>query len=925
MRIRDAGAAPAPLSPETLTSRRFARRSIVYFRARMPLISGTKLGPYEIVAPLGAGGMGEVYRARDTRLDRTVAVKVLPESLSNNADRLQRFEQEARVLSTLSHPNLLSIYDVGAQAGTHYLVSEFLEGQTLRGVMGADPLPSRKVSEYALQIANGLSAAHDKGIVHRDLKPENIFVTGDDHVKILDFGLAKQSQDVAALTGSNATLTTPALTAAGTVMGTVGYMSPEQVRGQTVDHRSDIFSLGAILYEMATGSRAFKGDSGVETMNAILKEDPPEIDATKLKISPGLERIVRHCLEKNPANRFQSAHDLAFAIGALSGSSSSATLAAVAAPRNKMLLPWLAAAAMAAIALIAIALLLKPRAPAERVEFAIPIQQDSSHLAISPDGLMLAFVSVDPTSGASVLGVQRIGSPTVSILAGTEGAAYPFWSPDDSYVAFFAEGKLKKIPAAGGVAQVLAPATFGRGGSWGRKGVIIYSPQAAGWMWRVNADGTNAAPLTDKMFVLAKEDSHRWPVFLPDGEHFLFLAGSFTNGHDDAIYFSSLAKKEKIMVLRTHSNPGYADGRLFFVDDKTALRSVAMDVSTGTISGEPQVIADQVGYQPSTYWGAFSVAENGTVVYNPTVGASLSILAWYDRAGKELGQVGNSGVIANPKLSPDGARLAVDIADIKANNINVWIGDLKSGASSRFTFDPAEDDVGLWSRDGATIIYRSTVENSTSIYLKQVQGMLPPKRIFTSGREGSGTQGTDDLVPTSWTSDDKQILFTHQPGAGGLRLALLSVSGGKLVPFHSANSDETNGQISPDGKWVAYSSNESGEWEIYVTSFPSGEGKWQVSRGSGTEPRWRGDGKELFYIGAKATLTAVPVSTAGAFSPGNPTPLFQTPFRNQVSSTDLFSYDVTNEGQRFLINRYAKPPQVPPLRIVLNATNPTQK
>ena len=308
----------------------------------MPLASGTKLGPYEVVSAIGAGGMGEVYRARDTRLDRTVAIKVLPQSLANDADRLLRFEQEARVLSTLSHPNLLGIYDVGAEAGIHYLVSEYLEGHTLRERMSAGLLPQRKVSEYALQIANGLAAAHDKGIVHRDLKPENIFVTSDDRVKILDFGLAKQLP-AAGLTGETATLTTPAPTAAGTVMGTVGYMSPEQVRGQAVDHRSDIFSLGAILYEMATGKRAFQGESGVETMNAILKDDPPEIDPAQIKISPGLDRIVRHCLEKNPANRFQSARDLAFALGALSGSDSTAALRAAPAQRKRSWLPWAAA------------------------------------------------------------------------------------------------------------------------------------------------------------------------------------------------------------------------------------------------------------------------------------------------------------------------------------------------------------------------------------------------------------------------------------------------------------------------------------------------------------------------------------------------------------------------------------------------------
>jgi serine/threonine protein kinase len=893
----------------------------------MALTSGTKLGPYEIVSPLGAGGMGEVYRARDTRLDRTVAIKVLPESLANDPDRLPRFEQEARVLSTLSHPNLLAIYDVGTQAGTHYLVSEYLEGQTLRERMGAGLLPQRKISEYALQLANGLAAAHDKGIVHRDLKPENIFVTRDDHVKILDFGLAKQLQGVASLTGETATLTSPAPTAAGTVMGTVGYMSPEQVRGQPIDHRSDIFSLGAILYEMVTGKKAFKGDSGVEVMNAILKDDPPEIDAAQIKVSPGLERIVRHCLEKDPANRFQSARDLAFALGALSGTDSTVALHSSPARRERSWFPWAAGVGLAFVAGAALLFLLRQEPPrVERLEFAIPIQQETSHLAISGDGRMLAFVSPDQTSGANMLGVQRIGSSAVTILPGTEGASYPFWSPDDGYVAFFADGKLKKIATSGGVPQVLASATSGRGGSWGRSGVIVFAPQASGWLWKVNADGSGLAPLTDKIFVATKEASHRWPVFLPDGNHFLFLAGSFTNsGPDDGLYLSSLAGKEKSLLVSTHSNPGYANGYLFYLDEKKSLRAVSMDASKGNTSGEPQIVADQVGYQPSTYWGAFSVAENGTVVYNPTIGAGLSVLTWYDRAGKELGHVGDIGVLSNPSLSPDDGRVAADVADAKANGVDIWISDLKHGTSSRFTFDPAEDSASIWSHDGAWVAFRSTQNTYTRIYLKQAQGMLPAKSIFDIGASGSGGNGTDDIVPNSWSLDDREILCTLQPAAGGSSLVLIPASGGKIVPFLAAKADATNGQISPDGKWVAYASNESGDWEIYVTTFPTAIGKWQVSRGGGIEPRWRGDGKEIFYIGAGATLAAVPVSTEGTFSTGNPTPLFHSQFRAQVSSTDLFTYDVTKDGRRFLVNRYAKPQQVVPLRIVLNAAAGLQK
>jgi eukaryotic-like serine/threonine-protein kinase len=893
------------------------------------LTNSTKLGPYEILAPLGAGGMGEVYRASDKRLNRTVAIKVLPESLANNGDRLHRFEQEARVLSALNHPNLLAIYDVGAENGTHYLVSEFLEGQTLRERMNAGPFSQRKLSEYALQIASGLGAAHDKGIVHRDLKPENIFITHDDRVKILDFGLAKQSQSIIGLTGETETLTSPAHTTAGTVMGTVGYMSPEQVRGQAVDARSDIFSFGAILYEMATGKRAFKGDSGVETMNAILKEDPPEIDPAQIKTSPALERIIRHCLEKNPANRFQSARDLAFALSALSGTDATSAIASPPQAHATNKRPWLVwiIAGLAVLVLIAAVVDSLQRTPqAQRMEFALPLEQDTSQVTVSPDGRMLAFVSPDPATGANVISVMPVGASEVTPLAGTEGATYPFWSPDDAYVAFFADGKLKKVPASGGVPQALAPASAGRGGSWGKQG-IIFTPDSSGWMWKINADGSGLAPFTNQIYDLSKKEaSHRWPVFLPDGDHFLFLAGTFSTLAQSDIYLSSLSHpKEKDLVVVAESNPGYADGFLFYLDQKKSLRAVRMD-RNGKVSGDAQVIADQVGYQPSTYWGAFSVAQNGTVIYNPTIGAGLSVLTWYDRSGKELGMVGDAGVLGNPNLSPDGSRVAMDVADSKSSTVNLWIQDFKSGTSSPFTFDPAEDDDPVWSRDGNWIAFRSTMNADIRIYLKQVRGMSPSKIAFDLNLAATGIGQEDDMVPNSWSLDDKEVLCTLQPVAGGSQLVLIPVSGGEMTPFLTSGSTEEDGQISPDGKWVAYASNESGDWEIYVTSFPGAIGKWQVSRGGGTEPHWRADGKEIFYIGPRAMMTAVSVSAAGGtFSSGNPQPLFQTQFRAPVSSSDLFRYDVSKDGQRFLVDRYTRPPNVTPVHIILNSTSALPK
>ncbi|MEQ1353688.1 MAG: protein kinase [Candidatus Acidiferrum sp.] len=885
----------------------------------MSLPNGTKLGPYEIVSPIGAGGMGEVYLGRDTRLERTVAIKVLPEALALDNDRLQRFEQEARTLSTVSHPNLLAVYDVGTQGATHYLVSEFLEGHTLRERMTGATLSQRRVTDYALQLADGLAAAHDKGIVHRDLKPENIFITNDERVKILDFGLAKQfvAPGFAGGSGASATITTP-LTTPGTVMGTVGYMSPEQVRGAAVDHRSDLFSFGAILYEIISGTRAFRGDSSVETMNAILKEDPPDLDPSESKVSPAMNRIVRHCLEKNPGNRFQSARDLGFALGALSGADSTASAAAPAASPAKWWMVAAAASALAIVGLLAYQSRREPSASAARLDFAIPMEQEAGHLAVSPDGRMLAFVTPEESSGANVINVQRIGSSKVTALTGTEGATYPFWSPDDNFVAFFADGKLKKIPATGGPTQVLANAFSGRGGSWGRRGVIVYCPMVAGWLWSVNADGTNAAPLTEKYFTRTTVTSHRWPVFLPDGEHFLFWNGNFSNVVDDqktGIYLSSLSANDAKQLMPVHSNPGYANGQLYFVGEKQSLRSINFDASKGTISGEARVIAEGVGFYASTYWGAFSVGENGTVVYNTSTGTSTSVLTWLDRSGKELGRVGEPGVYANPNLSPDGGRLVVDVTDVKANNVDLWIKDLRHNTESRFTFDPAEDVAGVWSRDGNTIVYRSN-QNTQTLYAKQAQSLTESRTVF---HFKSGTN-SNDLVPNSWSPDDKQLLCSFQQITTGSALFLVNMATGDATPFNASKASHANGQISPDGKWVAYASNESGDWQVYVTTFPGATGKWQVSRGGGREPRWRGDGKEIFYVGPQDMVTAVPVNDDGGFSSGNPTPLFQSHGRAQISSTDQFTYDVTKDGERFLMNRYFKPQYIPPLRIALNAS-----
>ncbi len=883
----------------------------------MPLASGTRLGPYEIQSPLGAGGMGEVYRARDTRLSRDVAVKVVTESFAQDPERLRRFEQEARAVAALNHPNILALFDIGSHDGRPYLVSELLEGQSLREILNAGPLSSRKTSDYAVQIASGLAAAHEKGIVHRDLKPENLFITKDGRVKILDFGLAKLTQ-AADAAGSDGLTVTSSPTQAGVVMGTAGYMSPEQVRGEAIDNRTDIFAFGSVLYEMLSGQRAFHRDTAPETMTAILKEEPPDWATDSKLVSPALERIVRRCLEKQPEQRFQSARELAFALSTLSGTDASAAVRITPASENSR--RWILAAAAVALLLVGtlVGMLVHRPSSARRMQFALPVPGEVSQMALSSDGQMLAFVSPDDNTGVPELFVQRIGDPAAKELADTEGASYPFWSPDNAYIGFFAKSKLMKIPGSGGSPQVIAGAPEGRGGAWGAKNIIVYTPESEGGMWRVNADGTGAAPLNPSLYGKG-EQSHRWPVFLPDGDHFLFWVGNFVNNQDDrvgGIYESSLDAKEKKLVVLTHSNVGVAQGHIFYLDLKLRLVSSRFDLSKGEVSGEPQVVADSVEYAPSIIMAAFSVGANGSLVYSTGTGTSLSQLTWLDRSGKELGHIGEPGTVSNPIFSPDDQRVAVDIADLKANNVDIWLEAAQGNSSTRFTFGSSEDVNGVWSRDGRTIAYRSVGELA-QLRVKAASGLERDRTVIS-------IDVSQDILANSWTPDDQQILCTawlaHSASGRVTGLFLVPAGGGQLKPFIETRGSDRTGQISPDGKWVAYASTESGDWEIYATTFPGGIGKWQVSRGGGTEPRWRGDGKELYYIGQSGMLMAASVSTDGGFSSGTPLPLFPLRGRPHVSSTDQYTYDVTKDGQRFLVNRFVKADHPTPLTIVLNAT-----
>jgi len=614
---------------------------------------------------------------------------------------------------------------------------------------------------------------------------------------------------------------------------------------------------------------------------------------------------------------------LAFALGTLSGTDVSGVAHVAPAIRKSQNWTWAAAALVLAAVSAAVWLFVHEGAGAHRMQFALPLPGEVSQMALSADGRMLAFVSPDEKTGVLTLFVQRVGEASSNELAGTEDATYPFWSPDDAYVGFFAKGKLMKIAAGGGSPQIITSAPFGRGGTWGARNVILYAPQPQGVLWRVNADGTGAASLNPAMLTQG-EHSHRWPVFLPDGNHFIFWGGNFNNVRDDrgrAIYESSLDAGEKTLVVEANSNAVLGRDHIFYANDKRQLIAMAFDPGTGKVSGEPHIIAESVAFQPSIVWGAFSASDNGTVVYSSSMQTTVSSLTWVDRAGKELGHVGDPGTMANPTLSPDGQRVAVDIADLKTNNVDVWLESLGGGSNTRFTFDPSEEAAAVWSRDGKTVAYRS-VGGQVELMSKPASGLEREKTLLNMDIAG-------DILPNDWTLDDKQILctvfFPNHSATRTTGLGLVPATGGEPKILFETSGSERNGQISPDGKWLAYASTESGDWEVYVTTFPGAAGKWQISRGGGTEPRWRGDGKELFYIAQSGILMGSPVSAAGTFSSGTPQPLFQVRGRAAVSSTDIFTYDVARDGKQFLVNRYLKPDHPLPLTIILNATAEDQK
>jgi len=892
----------------------------------MTVAAGTRLGPYEIIAPVGAGGMGEVYRARDTRLGRDVAVKVLPSSYADNKERLQRFEQEACAAGALNHPNILSIYDIGTHNGSPYVVSELLEGETLRERLNGSVLPSRKAIDYARQIAHGLAAAHEKGILHRDLKPENLFLTKDERVKILDFGLAKLTG--AADGQAQTEIPTRRIdTDPGVVMGTVGYMSPEQLQGKAVDHRSDIFSFGAIFYEMLSNRRAFHGESAAETMSAILKEDPPDLSETNKNIAPALERVVHHCLEKNREARFHSASDLAFALEALSAATtiSGQTVTAIAPvwerPKRRERLVWIGATALLGLALLTalpfVIAYFRNTGPTEghATRFFVFPPEKATMLGggqhISPDGLRLIFAG-NGADGKRLLWTRQLDSLTIQLLPGTEDASNPFWSPDSRVVGFFAAGsKLKKIDFTGGPAQTLADVQGSGGGTWNRDGVIVFARSFSDGLYRVAATGGSSAQVTT-LDESRKEIGHLWPYFLPDGRHFLYLARS-AQKQNTGIYVGTLDSQERKLLVNADSSPAYAPpGFLLFLRERT-LMAQSFDANKLQLSGEPFPVAEQLGYNLVTGRAFFSVSQTGVLTFLSSNSPNTQ-LVWIDRGGKQLAPIGSPVADTGVRLSPDEKRLAVSRLDPQTASADIWLIDLARNNPSRFTFDPANESAPVWSPDGTRIVFASNRDGVSNMYQRLSNG---------AGNDEVLLKSAQPTGPHDWSPDGKIILFGMISPKTGADLWLLPLFGDqKPAPFIQTEFIETQARFSPDGRWIAYTSNESGSYQVYIQSFPTSGGKWQVSTSGGAQPQWRRDGKELFYLAPDRKIMAVEVNGAGpTFVSGIPKPLFEA----HVSTIfpgggGAIYYSVTGDGQRFLVNTLAGDSMPAPFTVVLNWT-----
>ena len=886
----------------------------------MPLTNGTNLGPYEIVSPIGAGGMGEVYRAHDTRLDRTVAIKVLSSQLTVSAELKARFEREARVISQLQHPNICVLHDIGSENGTDFLVMEFLEGESLSEKLKRGSLPTDELLKAAIQIADALEKAHRAGIIHRDLKPGNVMLTKSG-AKLLDFGLAKAMTPGVTSAGNSSasvfaaalTVTSPAipLSSAGKILGTVQYMAPEQIQGLEADVRSDIFAFGLLLYEMATGKHAFEGKTQTSVVGQILAVKPVPISTLRPMAPPALSRLVSTCLEKDPDERFQTIHDVKLRLIEIAEAPAdlAAATAAPSSMRNRTL--WLATAA--AILLMAIAATyfsttaLQPKPVVVRSAILAPdkttfvtTQPDSGVPVLSPDGTRLAFIARD-SKGMLWLYVRAINSLSAQPLSGTMGAIHPFWSPDSRNLGFFSDGKLKRIDANGGPTQELASADRGRGGAWSPDGTILFCPSINDLLYRIPASGGTAVPASK---LGGDETGHRWPYFLPDGKHFIF----WSRGAKAHICVGSLDNLEHKQILESAVNATYAaPGYLLFVRGGT-LVAQPFNVGKLAVVGDAIPIAQNIAINGASFHAVFSTSETGLLVYQTGGVSGGWQMQWAGRDGKAMRSVPGFSTFLEPAISPDGKRIAVSFADA-GGNIDVWVVDDVRGTKTRLTFNPANDSYQIWTPDSARIIFSSTRNHRTDLFSKAVDG---------SGNEEVLLQDDSDKTWKSISPDGRYLAYqrSNPEDKVSSEIWVLPLFG-ERKPFATVKGPYLaySPAISPDGKWMAYASDENTRREIYITPFPGGGPKWQVSTTDGIYPKWRGDGKELYFVTYGGDMTAVDVATTGkSVTLGTPHVLFTA----TLEGLNWGPYDVARDGKQFLLNGTAAQDGDTPLTLVTN-------
>ena len=858
--------------------------------------------------------MGEVYRARDTRLERSVAIKILPAHLAADTAFKARFEREARAVSSLSHPHICTLHDIGDQAGVHFLVMELLEGETLAARLSRGPMPPAESLRVASQICEALALAHRHGVIHRDLKPGNVMLTKAG-AKLLDFGLAKQGAQGAPPISSVVMTEASPLTAQGTIVGTWQYMSPEQLEGSEADARSDIFAFGAMLYEMTAGRRAFEARSQAGLIAAIMGAQPPALSAAAPGVPPALDRLVQRCLAKEPEDRWQSAADLASELKWIAHGSAAPVAAApavsdVTAPsssarpgpragagtpaRRGERLAWavITLALLAAVAALAARSFFSPAEAPRLVSAALlpPVGTsfDTRYSpAVSPDGTMITSVVVG-TDGKSSLYLRRLESQEMQQLPDSENAAHPFWSPDSRWIGFFARDKLKKIDTVGGPAIALCDAQDGRGGSWNRDGVIIFQPRFSDPLFKVAAGGGTPEPVTrldEKQFHVA----HRWPMFLPDGHRFLFYVVATTNpatSEHSGIYLGSLDSPEIRQVLRVDSQMAYAQGMLLYRRG-TTLMAQPFDPGQAALIGDPLPLAAEISGGAYSWGGAdFSISAQGLLAYRGGTDGGQTELTWIDREGKRIGQIGESDFYNDVRLSRDGLRLAVNIGRDAGD---LWLHDLGRDVRTRFTFDPADDGAPVFSPDGVRVAFISARKGMGDLFWRDTRGTGEDQFLFSSGTQ---------TVVCDWSPDGNLIVLSNLSRETGFDLWTYSMREKKAEPWLEAPLDQFQARISPNGRWIAYGSSESGQQEVYVQAFPAkGEGRWQVSKGGG-QPTWRSDGKEIYYQTTDGAMMAADVRTEGAFDVGTPRLLFKAPFKSTTGS----GYDVSPDGRRFVSN-----------------------